>query len=153
MSTPTGRLGRTSAATWVIRRPVPCSKPLARLTTGTSTPMADAAAPRVDRNPWVGTPATTRSAPSTAASRSSVASNPAGRSYPSRYRRLPRPAATSAATSGRRDHSTVGTTGANSAATVVPQDPAPTTATRSTDRTAGPEPDTSAVSRVVMTSP
>ena len=63
VSTAQGWPGATSATTSVIRRRVPCSTPLVRLTTGVAAPRKGRPADRTDRNPWDGTAITTTSAP------------------------------------------------------------------------------------------
>ena len=109
VSTPTGWPGSTSLMTSVMRRWVPCSRPLVRLTTGTHG--RSAARPRraSARKPCDGTPITTTSAAAarpprgrTWPRRSSGRSKPAGRRCCGGSVDLARPA------SGRRAHSTVG---------------------------------------------
>ena len=64
---------------WVMRSLVSCSRPLARLSTGTHGRTHGASSVRVARKPCDGTPMTTTSAERTACSRSAVASRAAGR--------------------------------------------------------------------------
>ncbi len=71
--TPAGCSGSTSRTTSVMRRWLPGSRPLARLTTGTQGRMERATSPSTSRMPWEGTPITTTSASRTASSSDAVA--------------------------------------------------------------------------------
>ena len=73
---------------------------------------------------------TSTSASLTASSSEPVATSASGRSNPARYSELRWSRVISKASSGRRAHSTVGALRLARAATVVPHDPAPITATR-----------------------
>jgi hypothetical protein len=68
----------TCSITWLIRSPVPCSIPLARLTTTASAGSCQAY--RLARSDWDGTASTTKSAPDMASPGSVTAVNDAGSS-------------------------------------------------------------------------
>src|SRR5207248_10957751 len=83
------------------------------------------------------TPTISTSAFETASSRSLVVPRLSGKVNPGRYDGFSCFSLTAAATSGLRAHSTVGLRPALSDATVVPQDPAPSTVTRIGDSLSG----------------
>ena len=76
--------GSSSRMSWVIRSSEPRSKPLDRLTTGIQGRRYGRASTRMARNPWVGTPTTSRSTSWTAFSRSAVAFSADGSVNPAR---------------------------------------------------------------------
>ena len=123
----TGWPGATSPITWVIRRPVPGSKPLARLTRGTPGARCGARAETTARMPTVGTATSTTSAGPTTAASSAETTTRRSRTAPGR-RGLVRADASSAATPGSRAHNDTSARSASVWAIVVPQLPAPTTA-------------------------
>src|SRR5687768_5951877 len=124
------RPGSTSRITSVIRNSVPASKPFVRLTTGIQWGTCGAACSSTARKPWDGTPTTTTSALDTASSMSLVARRSSGKVKPARYDGFSCFSLTAAVRSGLRAQSVVGLRPALSEATVVPQDPAPSTVTR-----------------------
>jgi len=112
-----------------MRSCVPCSRPLVRLTIGTHARTNGAASTNTARNPCDGTAITTTSAAASASSSDAVEQSAGGSAAPGRYAEFAWSVAISSATSFRRAHSTVGLWAADSAATVVPHEPAPITAT------------------------
>jgi 2-phospho-L-lactate guanylyltransferase len=101
-----------------------------RLTIGTHGRRCSATCSIVERKPWDGTPMTMRSALPTASDMEVVARRSACNVTSGRYRLFWRRCSMSSATVTSRDHSVVGVLAATRFATVVPQDPAPITATR-----------------------
>ncbi len=79
VSTPAGWSGSTSFTTSLMRRWLPGSSPLARLTTGTQGRIERLTSSSTSRMPWEGTPITTTSASRTASSREAVARSPGAR--------------------------------------------------------------------------
>ena len=115
--------------TWVMRSSVFCSSPLDRLTIGIHGWIHFVAVSSVERTADVGTPTISSSAWRAASSRSAVAASLGLRRNPADSRRWCARVLTSSATSGSRAHSTVGLRAETSDATVVPQDPPPSTET------------------------
>src|SRR6266498_435545 len=124
-----GRPGRTSLITSVMRRYVSRSNPFVRLTTGIHGRTNSRARSRTSRKPSEGTPTTRTSAVDAALSRSEVASSRSGSGNPARYREFSCRWTISSTTSSLRAHSVVGFRFDAIEATVVPQDPAPSTVT------------------------
>ena len=119
-----------SAMTWVIRRWVLGSMPFTTDSTAAVAGRCPAARSSVSRT-WVdGTATTTRSIASAIAAGSSVARIASGRSMPGRRASLRRVSRIRAAVSGEWLTSVTGSRWARMAASVVPQAPAPRTATR-----------------------
>ena len=84
VSAATGWPGSSARITWVIRRRVPCSSPLARLTIGIHGWIHSRAAAIVERIAVLGTPTISSSAWRIAFSRSSVATSCSGSVNPGR---------------------------------------------------------------------
>ena len=84
MSTPAAMPGSTSATTWDIRRFVPISIPLARLTTASSEPADERTPVSTSRNPCDGTAMNTMPVPASASSNDEVTASPSGSSMPGR---------------------------------------------------------------------
>ena len=118
--------------TWLIRSPVRRSTPFMSETIGASEPMTSGRTPlRFCRTAWLGIDRYTCSAPSSASERWWVAYISRGRLIPGRYSLLRLASLISFASSGRRAHIvTWAPPSASTLPNVVPQLPAPMTATR-----------------------
>src|SRR5271157_606549 len=134
-SMPAGWPGMTSSTICDMRSVVPCSRPLTRETIGTQGRKLARRSVSTCRKLCDGTAITMTSAESAAMSKSLVAFR-FGESWTSspRYRRLRWRSLMSSAVSGERTHCIVSERRAAMDATVVPQEPPPSTTTRGSRR-------------------